>query len=300
MTQNEINTKLAEISKAFQVKNLQNQAQLEKLLFSLYNNQSQKIIGLLASGEVEFSDIKIINTALDTVRNTLNLKTSEAITKSVDKSIQLGISSVKGQLTVFKNSLPVEIVEKEIIPSVFNRVSFDAADAMAKLKDGLTASDKIWNINLTSLDQMRAYMMQSMIEGKDFAEVYQQIKSFLVLPDVDLRTKKWLQFFKDNPPGKGVYRSAWKNVLRLLRTETNRAFREALKQYAKQRVWVQGIKWMLSDAHPEMDECNFFASDDLYGLGPGVYTPEGVPDEHPQGICYLVMVPNYEYIGVQF
>jgi hypothetical protein len=299
MTKHEITEKLDEISRSIHTKNMQNQAKLEKLLFSLYNNESQKIVRMVTSGEADFTDLKAITDSIEIVRKKLTDEASTEIIKSIDKSVKLGMSSVKGQINVFKSILPEHIVETEVSTAVFNQVAFDAAEAMSKLVDGLTVSDKIWNTNLTSLDQLRAYLMQSMIDEVDFSEVYQQIKSFLVLPDVDLRTKKWLEFFRNNPPGKGIYRSAWKNVLRLIRTETNRAFREALKQYTIGKEWVQGIKWTLSDAHPEFDICDFYANDDS-GLGPGIYTSETVPDSHPHCICYLVLVPNYEFLGVQF
>lgn len=82
-------------------------------------------------------------------------------------------------------------------------------------------------------------------------------------------------------------------AMRLARTEINNAFHERQKQGAE-RVGVSAAKWNLSGSHKVPDECNLYATQDLHGLGAGMYPAGTIPDKpHPQCLCYL----TYETMG---
>lgn len=300
MTELEITEKLKEVSNQENIKNVSKTIPPENKLQKIYDKTSTKIANIATTKDATLGDISILASEMAVIKDQLDKVTTDIIQKEIDRNIQAGIENTKAQITVFQNILPREIVDAEINAMVFNRAYLDAYYAMKTLEDGIQLSDKIWDITNISMEEIRVYMMEVMLdENTSMAEVYQQIKSFLKIPDVDLRTKKWRQFFKDHPPGKGVYRSAYKNVMRVLRTETNRAFRLGLIKYAKDRTWVQGIKWELSAAHPESDICDYIAADDLYGLGAGVYPPDNVPVvPHPHCICHLRLIPNYDVLGI--
>jgi len=300
MTELEITEKLKEVSNQENKNNISKLITTENKLEKIYDKTSTKIANVAMTKDASLADISNLTGEMVVIKDNLDKVTTDIIRKEIDRNIKAGLESVKAQITVFKDILPSDIVNAEISATVFNQAYMDAYYAMQTLKDGILLSDKIWDITNISLEEIRVYMMEVMLdENTSMAEVYQQIKSFLKLPDVDMRTKYWKQFFKTHPPGKGVYRSAWKNVLRVLRTETNRAFRLGTIKYAKDRTWVQGIKWELSAAHPRMDICNDIAADDLEGLGAGVYSPANVPImPHPQCICYLRLIPNYDLLGI--
>lgn len=141
------------------------------------------------------------------------------------------------------------------VQAMLDRVYHDAALALTTDVYGVKLSDLVWQSHQVTLTDMRRFMVDGMLGGKSPAELYQQMKAFLVLPDVDMRTRYWKQYFRENPPGKGRYRSAYKNVRRVLRTETNRAYRNATTAYARDKSWAQGLRWVLSYNHPEMDVC---------------------------------------------
>ena len=300
MTELEITEKLKEVSNQQNIKNVSKTIPPENKLEKIYDRTSTRIANIAMTKDATLGDISNLTNEMSVIKDRLDKETESIINKEINRNIKAGIESTKAQITVFKDILPRGIVDAEINATVFNQAYMDAYYAMQTLEDGILLSDKIWDITNISLEEIRIYMMEVMLdEDTDMTEVYQQIKSFLKIPDVDLRTKKWRQFFRDHPPGKGVYRSAWKNVLRLLRTETNRAFRLGLIKYAKDRTWVQGIKWELSAAHPEDDICDYIAADDLYGLGAGVYPPDNVPVvPHPHCICYLRLIPNTDFLGI--
>jgi len=153
-------------------------------------------------------------------------------------------------------------------------------------------STKVWDINNTDLKTLRKVVMTAIEEGKSQSQITNLIRPFLILPDADMRKTFWKDFFKMFPSGRGVYRSAWKNIMRLTRTETNRAFRQYSAEYAKTRKWVYGIKWFRSPASEPCVECDGYANDDTYGLGAGIYPPDGLPVSHPFCICYTILVPR--------
>src|SRR5690606_768780 len=73
----------------------------------------------------------------------------------------------------------------------------------------------------------------------------------------------------------------------IARTEANAAFLAGEIERAKATPWVAGIKWHLSASHRRPCECEVLARQDLYGLGPGVYPPDRMPDiPHPSCHCF--------------
>jgi hypothetical protein len=90
------------------------------------------------------------------------------------------------------------------------------------------------------------------------------------------------RYISPTTPGGASYAAS-----RLARTEINNAFHEQQKLGAK-RPGVTAVRWNLSGSHPKPDECNLFASQDVSGLGAGLYGPEDIPDKpHPQCLCNL-------------
>lgn len=90
-------------------------------------------------------------------------------------------------------------------------------------------------------------------------------------------------------PGQGVYRSSFKNAMRLARTETNMSYRTADYNRWKTMPFVLGIQVKLSNAHPKYDICDVLA---------GVYPKDFLFNGwHAQCICFAVpvMMSDAEY-----
>lgn len=101
--------------------------------------------------------------------------------------------------------------------------------------------------------------------------------------DKESKSYKWID---DNPkdyhPGRGVYRSSYRNAQRLARTETNIAYRTAEYDRWQDMHFVVGIEIKLSNNHPVPDIC-----DDLKGIYPKTFKWTGW---HPNCRCYQVPV----------
>lgn len=101
--------------------------------------------------------------------------------------------------------------------------------------------------------------------------------------DKESQSYKWID---DNPkdyhPGRGVYRSSYRNAQRLARTETNIAYRTAEYDRWQDMPFVIGIEIKLSNNHTVPDIC-----DDLKGIYPKTIKWTGW---HPNCRCYQVPV----------
>ena len=84
----------------------------------------------------------------------------------------------------------------------------------------------------------------------------------------------------------------------IARTEANNAFRAGHVEQAKASPWVRGIKWNLSASHRIECECEVLAEQDLYGLGPGVYPPDRLPERpHPNCFCFFTDVVDLDFVA---
>jgi hypothetical protein len=92
---------------------------------------------------------------------------------------------------------------------------------------------------------------------------------------------RWIDESPENyNPGRGVYRSSYKNALRLTRTEINMAYHEQAYNRWQQLDFVVGFRVELSGAHPEKDIC-----DELKGEYPKSFKFLGW---HPQCMCHAI------------
>jgi len=97
-------------------------------------------------------------------------------------------------------------------------------------------------------------------------------------------------------PSKGLYRTWNANAWRMVREETNRAYREGFLQAARQHGNLVLHKWTLSAAHPVPDICDDYANVD-HGHGAGVYKVENYPLlPHIGCLCYDTPVPQWDKI----
>lgn len=177
--------------------------------------------------------------------------------------------------------------------------NLDALNAFQKRKiGGLNLSSKVWNYTEDFEKQLEVTIDTALLEGKSAAKLSQDVRSLLKDPDAlfrhvrdddtgELRMSKAMKAFH---PGPGKYRSAYKNAMRLARTEINMAYRSSDSQMAQQFDACVGIEVHLSNNHnckgvPEgefVDIC-----DELQGRYPKDFKFVGW---HPQCRCYTTYI----------
>lgn len=80
------------------------------------------------------------------------------------------------------------------------------------------------------------------------------------------------------------------------RTETMSAYRDAYVRENAEKPYVHGFRWTLGSAHPHADVCDVLANQDLYGLGPGGYPSDAVPETpHPHDMCTVSAISDAQH-----
>ncbi len=260
----------------------------------LFSNAVNALLGLqktysLGEGEVfSFEDNpRIAKQASDILRQ-LHSATYAAISQGIKLEWAAGNAAADSFLT----SLFGRKVLNDPRFAGWTRRNTDAMDAFfARTRDdGLTLSNRVWNTTKQLRKEMELAMTVSIGEGESASHISRQVRKYLQEPDRlfrrvreassgNLRLSKAAAAYH---PGQGVYRSSYKNAMRLARTEANMAYRTADNLRWEQMEFVTGIRINLSHNHPIHDIC-----DELAGDYPKDFKFTGW---HPQCFCYATPI----------
>ena len=203
-----------------------------------------------------------------------------------------------------------------------NKDAMDSFFRRKSAYGGLNLSQKVWKYTGDLKTEMECALTLSLGQGDSAATVSRRVRQYLQEPDKMFRRfrvktgekkiydeegnvigtepiygRRWKRKVIDpqtgavtwenfNPrnyhPGRGVYRSSYKNAMRLTRTETNMAYRTAEQDRWQRMDFVVGYEIKLSNNHPMPDICN-----DLKGKYPKDFVFKGW---HPQCRCYAVPI----------
>jgi len=151
---------------------------------------------------------------------------------------------------------------------------------------GLTVSERIWELTSRTEADLKRILANGIAQGRSPYELTKLIQKY-ISPSVSQADELGIQ------NGPGVYRSPYKNAMRLARTETNRAYTQASANFYSNKPWVSEVDITLSPDHDVVDEC-----DDLADAGP--YTPEeagSLIPAHPHCMCSLTPRIDPAYLG---
>lgn len=212
-----------------------------------------------------------------------------------------------------------------------NKESVDAFFKRKSEYGGLNLSQRVWKYVGDFKTEMEMALSVAMGEGKSAATISREVRKYLQRPDMMFRRfrvktgeqdifdadgnvvgkesvygRVWKRKvvdavtgnvswqtvkLKDYSFGRGVYRSSYKNAMRLARTETNMAYRSADQERWRQLDFVIGYRVVLSDNHPEPDICNDLSAKRGEKGSRGVYPKDFVfKGWHPQCRCYAVPI----------
>lgn len=212
-----------------------------------------------------------------------------------------------------------------------NKESVDAFFKRKSEYGGLNLSQRVWKYVGDFKTEMEMALSVAMGEGKSAATISREVRKYLQRPDMMFRRfrvktgeqdifdadgnivgkepvygRVWKRKvvdavtgnvswqtvnLKDYSFGRGVYRSSYKNAMRLARTETNMAYRTADQERWRQLDFVIGYRVVLSDNHPEPNICNDLSAKRGEKGSRGVYPKDFVfKGWHPQCRCYVVPI----------
>lgn len=168
-------------------------------------------------------------------------------------------------------------------------------DALAAFQgrkvDGMNLSQRVWKYVGQFKDQLENALDVGLGEGRSADELSRDVRQNLRDPNRLFRrvrdkrgnlvlSKRAAAFH----PGRGVYRSSYKNAMRLTRSEINMAYRESDWQRWQSLDFVVGFEIHRSN-HEPLCECDI--CEKLVGRYPKTFKFKGW---HPQCMCYATPV----------
>lgn len=168
----------------------------------------------------------------------------------------------------------------------------DALNALLRRKDnnGFTVSDRVWKVADGLKDNLEYYLSSGVSAGRPATLIGQDVRQLLNEPDRRFRRVRdeegklvMSKPMADYHPGQGVYRSAYKNALRLTATQTNIGYRQADHDRWQKMDFVLGIEIKRSNNHK--GPCKI--CDAMVGKYPKGFLFTGF---HPFCICFAVPV----------
>ena len=119
-------------------------------------------------------------------------------------------------------------------------------------------SDIIWKVSKQLRKELETHLGIGITNGDSAQVISQRIRQYLNNPDVLFRRVRdkngklvASKAMREFHPGQGVYKSAYKNAMRVTRSETNQAYLLADHIRWSQLDMVIGVKISLSAQHPE-------------------------------------------------
>lgn len=137
---------------------------------------------------------------------------------------------------------------------------------------GYSLSQRVWDLRDGNLARLRRTVSTGIAQGRAAGAIASDVKAMTTVGSFSSSVAN---------PGAGVYRSAWKNALRVTRTETNIAYQDAEMEYAK----AKGFKkmWNRSPGSDSPDECAEYDG--------RVYDPDDYPAlPHPNCACFATTI----------
>lgn len=201
-------------------------------------------------------------------------KEMEALMQDLGNSLQANIEDGDQEswtLSNTKNDAMVDsIIGKKKLPAktvkAWKHPHLDALNAfIARKEAGMNLSRRVWNLTQQFKSEMELALELGMGEGKSAAALSRDVRKYLVEPNKlfrrvrdksgALRLSKAAAAYH---PGQGVYRSSYKNALRMTATENNIAYRTADHNRWQALPFVIGIEIHISNNHPTEDICDLF------------------------------------------
>jgi len=272
----------------------------ERRIYSLFEQASNELTAKIAkytvAGKIPPTRLVLLLKEIKLTMDPLRRRFGNLVRRSQKKSVDYGLkSSILAADAALPKRLKAGIgtsfidkagkvrrydAKKEVLAaSMWARINGNAMDALIRTKyGGIAFSRRVWDVTWPVERQIRNQINLAVLTGSSADKVSRRIRSYLGLPD----TFRGMAF-KEFHPGPGIYKSAYKNALRLASTEINRGFTEGIFRYGKIKSWVSGYIWRTGSGNPCPDcadhEGQFFPKDE----------PPMIP-LHPFCYCYPEIV----------
>lgn len=225
------------------------------------------------------------------VKESLDKLTANSVSVINQATKEQWIEAYEKNISISEKYLNRKLLTETQQKAYFSR-NMGAYDAFQKRKtDGLNLSDRVWKYNHQYKGELEMALDLSLLRGTSAEKISKQIRSYLNEPEKlfrkvrdkhgNLHLSKKAQEYS---PGNGVYRSSYKNAMRVARTEVNMAYRASDYEKYNDFDFVIGMEIKRSNNLYGCKVC-----EELKGEYPKSFKFVGW---HPQCRCYTVPVFN--------
>lgn len=281
----------------FDKKHIANLNRIAREIDTLYSEIIKEIAqigersGFTGEKPFSFDDFPGLKSRVDKLFEKLHQGIYETITKGHEEAWNL--SCDKNDSWVDEITLSSRLTKAQI--SQFKPRNLEALKSFQTRKiNGIGLSARIWKIVDSGISEFELALDIALGDGRSAAALSRDIRHYLKEPKKLFRRVRdkhgnlvLSQRAKNYHPGQGVYRSSYKNAMRLSRSEVNIAYHTADYENWKGNALVLGFEIILSNNHPVTDIC-----DELAGKYPKTFKFVGW---HPQCRCVAVPItPKFE------
>ena len=269
------------------------QKQIDRIFDESARNISQNLMYLddyNPDDPFTFDDYPVLKRQSNKVFNTFNNKLQTVVVGGIISAWKLSNdknnSMCNGVLKWYKYEMSEDEKQK------YYNNNDKVRDAFIKRKrGGLNISDRVWNYTEQIKKEMELAIDLGLRDGLSADEMARSLMKYLREPERLYRRVRDVhgqlhlsQAAKDYHPGRGVYRSSYRNALRLASNEINMAYRTADHERWQQLDFVVGFNVKRSGRIYDCPVC-----ESLTGKYPKDFLFTGW---HPQCRCYAVTILN--------
>lgn len=252
---------MAPRSNKWDARNKRNMAAVQRAIDELFKELSREaaliasVVSVDGQKPFSFDDYPMTKQRVDRLLRDMRNGVQTVVLNGIDLGWQLGND---------KNDALADdyfgVNVSELSPEQQQRYYTNNAEAQAAFKtrreNGLNLSDRVWRYSDQFKDEIEMGIDIGLGEGLDADELSRRLRSYLREPHKLFRRVRdkygnlhLSKAAKAYHPGRGVYRSSYKNARRLAATETNIAYRTSDYERYQQLDFVVGIRIELSNNH---------------------------------------------------
>ena len=237
----------------------------------------QKEINKLPMKETESTIIKkmylkAIQKEIDEYLKDVDKKTIYLVKGNMNKMVEI---VCENNQMFMKNigftSVPEFMLSKKFKQDVVNRI------VTGKLYGGKwDLSSAVWGDNAKKKNEMSRIIAKGLMKNKTIDAIAKDIERY-----VNPRARKGDTWYNDY----NVRRKVDYNSQRLARTMIGHAYQESFVSLTYKNPFIDAYKWVTSVGDKVCPLCIERETQDLYGLGDGIYPKDKLPLDHPNGMC---------------
>ncbi len=222
----------------------------------------------------------------------LTKKRSDKLIRDLQKQILRAVHASVAYAWELAEEKNDELVKRVLGAQAVQRRRANGVRAFtARREQGLNLSDRVWKYTEQFKVELEMSLDLGLRDGLDAPAMSRAVREYLVEPNKLFRRVRdehghlhLSSRAKAYHPGQGVYRSSYKNALRLTATETNIAYRTADYERIQELDFVRGIEVCLSNNHTLNGKPFHCICDEFAGRYPKDFKFVGW---HPLCRCYI-------------